>query len=390
MGLFDAIFGKRRRESARRALEARVRAILEAEGPGPAWSALEVALRADPDPVPLFHLAAHVLRLGGERATAELFDRAADAPHDPQRLFELGSELTSAEQPEAGAAMLERALAFAPFDAVVRSELAIAQARAGWPDRVVETLALHPCLAEDPGALYQFGWASMLCGDLRAAEGALGELAGVPELSAKLRGAIARARLCDGEPPSARRFAFVEHGALLLDDGGPLGGRYARLEADGAWIGRTLAALGWALAELVPPPRRVIALDEATRPLAQAVARASGGALIERGRGRLPSGVVVVFDAGELEALERESAGAEGALVVALTMDFTRRAPRVPDVVGAFARVAELDREAVASAPAEADVDPSLRRFVEARRAHLPPSSGPLRGAYVPDEPLPR
>lgn len=389
VGWLGSIFGGRRRENARRALEADVRSLLDREGPSAAWSALEAGLRADPDPVSLFHLAAHVLRLGGERTTAELFDRAADAPHDPQRLFELGSELTSAEQPEAGAAMLERALAFAPFDAVVRSELAIAQARAGWPDRVVETLALHPCLADDPGALFQFGWASLLCGDLRAAEGALAELEGARELGRKLRHAIERARTVAGDPTSARSCVFVEHGALLLDDGGPLGGRYAKLSADRAWMERTLGALGWALGELVPPPRRVIAIDDAHRALAEAVARACDGAVLEPGKGRVPAGVIPLLHAGELEALPRESLDADGTLVFALTMDFTRSAPRVPEVIGAFARAVELDRDAMTSSE-DAPVDAALRSFVDARRAHLPPRAARVRTAYVPDEPLPR
>ncbi len=388
MAWLDAIFGRRRREAARRALEERVRATLETSGPSEAWAALEAALRSDPDPVPLFHLAAHVLRLGGELATAELFDRAADAPHDPQRLFELGSQLTSADQPEAGAAMLERALAFAPFDAVVRSELAIAQARAGFPDRVVETLALHPCLADDAGALFQFGWASMLCGDLRAAEGSLEALQGAPGLRAKLRGAIERARLTRSAPRTARTFAFVEHGALLLDDGGPLGGRYARLSADAAWLERTIAALGWALAELVPAPRRVIAATDSHRALAEAIVNACGGELLARGRGRAPAGILPVFDASELDALERGSVDADGTLLVALTMDFTRTASRMPDFLGAFARVTERTVDAIP--PAEAAADPGLRAFVAEHRAHLPPNVGRARTAYVPDEPLPR
>ena len=179
-----------------------MRGLLEREGARAAWSVLEAGLRSDPDPLELFHLAGHVLRLGGEHETAELFDRAADAPHDPQRLFELGSELLREEQPEAAAAMLERALAFAPFDAVVWSDLALAQARAGRPRAVMETLALHPCLAEDPGALFQFAWAALLAGDLEAAEGALAELHQAPALRTLLEHAVARARIgAASDPP---------------------------------------------------------------------------------------------------------------------------------------------------------------------------------------------
>jgi hypothetical protein len=40
---------------------------------------------------------------------------------------------------------------------------------------VVETLALHPCLGDDSGALFLLEWASLLCRDLDSAEGALAE-----------------------------------------------------------------------------------------------------------------------------------------------------------------------------------------------------------------------
>ena len=387
MGLLERIFGKKRRE-ARRALEASVRATLEARGPTEAWQKLSASLAADRDPVDLFHLAAHVLRLGGELALAELFDRAADAPHDPQRLFELGTELLSADEAALSAAMLERALAFAPFDAMVRSELALAHARTGRPDRVVETLALHPCLGDDPGALFSFAWASLLRGDLGSAEDALNELRAAPPLEEKLRSAIDRARLgMASDPPDARDWLFVEHGALLLDAGGPLGGRYDALEAGPAWMSAILAQARWLLPELAPSARRVIAIDEAHRPLAEAVARACDAELIDPGKGRIPAAIVPLRSGEAMKVLSREDLDARDALLFALTVDFTRALPRVPDVIGAFARTvtrtAELDAH-----PSEAD--PSLSAFIEPRRAHLRPSVIPARTAYVPDEPLPR
>lgn len=389
MGVFERIFGRKRRE-ARRAVEAEVRATLEREGPSAAWRVLVSPLAQDRDPVGLFHLAAHVLRLGGELTLAELFDRAADAPHDPTRLFELGGELSSADEGEAGAAMLERALAFAPFDAVIRSELALAQARMGRPDRVVETLALHPCLGEDPGALFQFGWASLLCGDLEAAEGALAELHVAPPLRQKLRNAIERARLgVEGDPPDARDWLFVEHGALLLDASGARGGRHAQLEVDGAWAAAILGQARWLLPELLPPPRRVLAIDEAHAPLAEAVARACEGTVVAPGKGRIPSAIVPLWEGASMRALSREDLDADDALFFAVTMDYTRALPRVPNVVGAFARKASMG-----DAPLDelelGPPDPALRAFVEARRTYLPPRGPRVRAAYVPDEPLPR
>lgn len=383
MGLFERLFGRKRRE-ARRALEAAVRATLEREGPRAAWRALVAALARERDPVGLFHLAAHVLRIGGEGALAELFDRAADAPHDPQRLFELGSSLLSADEGEAAAAILERALAFAPFDAVIRSELALAHARTGRPDRVVEALALHPCLGDDPGALFQFGWASLLCGDLDAAEGALAELRAAEPLRSKLRGAIERARFgMAADPPDARDWLFVEHGAVLVDARGELGGRYDAFTVDGA----LLRQVSWLARELVPSPRRVVAIDEAHRPLAEALARACEGTVVGRGQGRIPSALVPLLSGEHVGALSREDLDAEGALLIALTVDFTCTLPRVPDVVGAFAREATMAEGALEPI---GELDEELRVFVEARRAHLRAKAGGPRTAYVPDEPLPR
>lgn len=387
MGWLERIFGNKRRE-ARRALEAQVRAILEADGPSVAWRALAGALAREREPVELFHLAAHVLRIGNEPQLAELFDRAADAPHDPQRLFELGSELLVAEEGEAAAAILERALAFAPFDAVVRSELALAQARSGRPDRVVATLALHPCLGDDPGALFQFGWASLLTGDLEAAEGALAELRAAPPLRAMLESAIERARLgMASDPPDARDWLFVEHGALLLDAGGELGGRYDALDLDAERAGAMISELAWLLPELVPGPRRVVAIDEEHGALAESVARACGGSVIApSGKGRLPAAIVPLWRADGVSALSREDLDASEMVFVALTMDFARTLPRTPDIVGALARRVVVHGSIGA---ANGEGDRAFREYVRVRGAWLPPHAVRVRTAYVPDAPLP-
>jgi tetratricopeptide (TPR) repeat protein len=362
------------------------------EGAEPAWRALEAGMVADDDPFALFRLAGEVLRAGGGVATAELFDRAADAPHDVQRLLELGEQLLTGEQPDAAAVVLERALAAAPFDAVVRSELAIAHARAGRPERVLETLALHPCLADDPGALFQFGWASLLAGDLASAEGALSELSGAPTLRVALEHAVARATLgMATDPPDARHFLFVQHGGLLLDSAGPLGGRYGPLVVDGARLGQLLGRAATALRTLVPAPRRVVALDELHRPLAEALAQACGGSVVPLEEGRGPSAVLVLDRAERVEALGREGANAGGPLLLALTMETGRPLAKCPDVVGVFARSVELAETTLRSAEGvEPEPAPDLLAFAEPRRAWLLAQGRRSRIAYVPDAPLPR
>lgn len=363
-----------------------MRRLLAEAGPEQAWRALEAGFGADDDPVELFHLAGEVLRAGGEPHLAELFDRAADAPHDVQRLLELGSHLLGQEQPDAAAIVLERALTAAPFDAVVRSEVAIAHARAGRPDRVVETLALHPCLADDPGALFQFAWASLLTGDVDAAEGALGQLHGAPTLRTGLENAIERARIgLESSPPRARDFLFIEHGALLLDDGGPLAGRYGDVELDAALARRLVGLAGAVLHELVPSPRRVAALDERHAWLAEAVASACGGTVLAPGK---RAAVLVLDRAERIEEVGRESLEPNG-VVLALVMETSRALPRAPDVVGRFARSVTGQVEG-GLGEVEPLHDAALESFVEARRAWLTRRASAVRMAYVPDAPLPR
>jgi tetratricopeptide (TPR) repeat protein len=382
------IFGARRRREKREAIEERVERELASGDHVAAWRTLSSAIEDDPEPIELFHLAARVLRAGRENETAELFDRAADAPHDAQRLFELGSQLLSSDQAGAAASILSRAIDLVPFDAVVRSELALAHARAGRPDRVVETLALHPCLAEDPGALFQFAWASLLSGDIASAQGALAELEGVPLLRKKLEGAVLRAQLeLDRDPPAARDFYFIEHGGILIDDGGPLAGRYAELHLDRERVSHIVSSAGAIASELFGRDVRVVAIDEAHRALADAFASACGGEVIKKGAGRLPAAIIPVFSGDLIASIDRESRDAEGTVIFALSLDFTRSAARAPDLVGAFVRNATRAQELFPIE--ERAIDPGLRSFVTSRRAFLPPDARSAY-AYVPDEPLPK
>lgn len=390
MGWLGSIFGSRKRREARRALEVRLLAELEAKGARAVWPEIVSALRRDPEAGGLFHLAARALREAKEPRTAELFDRAADAPHDPQRLFELGSELLSREQAEVAAVLLERAIAFVPFDAVVRSELALAYARSGEPERVLATLALHPCLADDPGALFELAWASLLIGDLETAAGAARELHGASALRRKLDLAIDRA-LVSPAMRDARDFYFVEHGGVLVDAGGPLAGRYRSLHLDAERTARIVGDLGAVIARLRPRPRHVIALDEEHWPLAEAVATACGGSVLAAGRGRVPPGVLPVLDGRVIEErVDDVSRKSDEVWLAALTLDWSRGVARAPELVGAFAKNVERTPDALRPRPGASAPSTELLDFVESRRPHLPPDGKRVHGAYVPDAPLPR
>lgn len=390
MGWIGSLFSSRKRREARRLAEEHLRAMLAERGAIDTWHEVARALEADPDADGLLRLAAEVLRMGKERRTAELFDRAADAPHDPQRMFELGSALLSSEHPGPAAAILGRALALVPFDVVVRSELALAHARSGNPQRVLAALALHPCLADDPGALFELAWAALLTGDLDTAQGAARELHGVRSLRRKLELAIDRAR---AGPPArdARDFYFVEHGGLLVDARGSLAGRHDSLTVDAAWLAAVLCDVGAVVERLVPAPRHVIALDQEHRQLAEALARACAGTVLPPGQGRLPAGVLPLIEGRMIEdRLGDASRRAHDVSIFALTLDWSRSLKRAPEFVGAFARRVEM-ADGVLEAPTCASAPSSeLLQFVDLRRAMLPPKAERMLTAYLPDAPLPR
>ncbi|MGE0787953.1 MAG: tetratricopeptide repeat protein [Sandaracinaceae bacterium] len=380
MGWLRDLLSFRRRDAISDAALRELRASIEGAAPDEAWRVVSDALVRHRGATALLHLAARVLRDASEQATAELFDRAADAPQDPQRWFELGSDLNVRGSPHVAATFLERALELAPFDAVVRSELALAEAHRGRPTAVREALALHPCLADDPGALFQFAWASMLCGDLEAARASQRELHGVGKLGEKLARALSRAEGHAME--DARDFYYIEHGSLLLDAGGELGGRYGEVAIDPAWCARLIGELASVVRELPSPPAAVIPIEPRDAPLAERVAEACGLPIAESG-----AGLAVAVDASRLDAAWQCGLH-PSTTAFAVWADFRRPLARAPELLGVMAReVTRLDLPARVTAHGAAPS--AIAELIEARREHL--FDGPARvgAAYVPDAPLP-
>jgi hypothetical protein len=396
VGLLDRLLGRPGRETresiARSDVAIRVaRAELASGAPAVALAVCRLAIGQGAAEPELLRLAGEACLAQGDARSAELFARAAFAIDDPQRLFELGSHLLSEEAPDAAAAILGRALARAPLDAVIRSELALALARLGRPHDVVETLALHPCLGDDPGAMFQFAWCSLLAGDAGAAEGTRRELAAIGDettapLVARLDAALDRARVGHASsPPDARDWMFVEHGALLVDVAPAHGGRHQDLVVDDGWLARVIAGAAWAYREIDGEPLRFSAADNASRPLTESLATAAGGTVIDLGKGR-PIGIVVARAAGDLQRLADRIDG-PGVRTFAAVMDWSRTAPRVPGVIGAVAR--RLAWESSSPPRPVAAADTALASFVAARRALLAPDPARVGAAYVPDAPLP-
>lgn len=397
-GLLGMLFGRRARARRERAADAVRRARLSLDA-GDSAAALEIcrgAMLESPDDRELLVVASESALRENDRSTSELLARAADGGGDPQRFFELGSHLLATEAADLAAAVLARALELAPFDAVVRSELALAQLRSGRPQQAIETLALHPCLADDPGALFELAWASLLCGDVDAAAAAREplEAAGAPRtLVAKLDCALERATIPpSSDPPDARDYLFLEHGALLLDPAPSARGRFVELDVDALRASRLVTLAAEAIGELAGTPPRVTAADDGALALAHALADRLGASVEPLGEGRVPPGVLVARAANDLEPLAARLGDPtiSGTITFALVLDWSRTAARVPDVIGATARKVTWRAFAEGGLTSEAIDSGELLAYVRARRAHLAPHGRRVAAAWVPDAPLPQ
>jgi tetratricopeptide (TPR) repeat protein len=375
-------------------------ATLRAGDAAAAFAIARHALLGVPADTQLLRLAGDcALRLGRVR-TATLARRAADAPHDPQRFFELGSALLAEDDACLAEAALGHALALAPFDAVARSERALAQARQGKHREAVETLSLHPCLADDPGALFQFSWSSLLSGDREAAAGAAERLRTLrddaDELVLRLDDALARATVPpDADPPDARDLLYLQHGGLLLEPAPTADARYGALTVDAGRAASIVSRAAVALGLLGIEPPAVHAADEASAPYAEALAVLLGRPMpVLPEAGRVPDGVLVGRDALALvPLLPRLGATRDGVVALAIAQRWRVRAPMAADLVGAFAADLRfevdaqelLERARASRRHGGTPVHARLQSFVERRRAFLPPAGRRLRAAWVGD-----
>lgn len=404
MALFGWLGAKSRaeREATLNAAVEQSRATLARGDAKGALTAANAALVDAPDEPRLLRAAAAALLVLGRKRTAELSRLAADAPHDVMRALELGSQLLVEDSLDVADAVLGHALTLAPFDAVVRSERALAQALAGRHAEAVATLSPHPCLADDPGALFQFAWSSLLSGDPAAAAGAAEELARHPSaenLRRKLQATLRRAQVPpDADPPDARDFFFLEHGALLLELAPVPSARFGALELDTAHAARLLSRAAVALRLLDAHPPACVAIDDAALPYAAALAVALDVSVLRLPEvGRVPDGVLVSCTATELAAVA-DRLGAHGGRVLtfAVAHPWKQRAACTPDLLGLFAERLRFSVDPAELAQAACDVaeraEPfhaRLTAFVDARRALLPPHDlTRVATAYLADAPL--
>ncbi len=393
MGFWDRLFGGARRAQVE-AHEGAVRAR-DTLARGDAAGAFSIACAAlshnavDPEALAIASDAILVL---GESDTSELFRRAADAPHDVEALLELGSDLLSHELADVAVAILNEALLLAPFDAVVRSELSLAYAYMGRPNEVVATLAMHPCLADDPGALFSFAWASLLSGDLEAAQSSLAQLSQhrqAEPLTQKLAAALARTEVPPASaPPDARDYYFLEYGGVVLIQAETCGGRFGPLDVDTATLATMLGRAAFVLDGMGASDRPCVAANDASAALAEQLAQSLGTSVTKLPpHGRLPRMILVAQDAEDFEPLLPRFGSPAEVVTVALTLPWARGVAIAPDVVGALVRRARYS--ASTATPSEL-LDPALSLFLSTRKTRLPTADREAHTAYAPDAPLPR
>jgi len=371
-------FGRRRARA--RALR-EIQAFLPDDVEG-AWACVVRALKVEVEPA-LLRAAADVARARGDLGWALRLDRAADDPSDPARLADAAAHLERTGAVDAALALLHGALMLAPFDAVLRSELALVYARAARPAESAAVLALHPCLAADPGALFQFAWSSMLAGDLASARECLRPLedhTGSGALSAVLASALERSVITASTSPTGlREFLFLEHGALLLDASGPHAGVHREAALDATFVSQLAPRVRDGLGR-VPP--RVTAACEDDLEVLSPLAAAWGMKVAPPPRGGVPDGLLASAQAASLEPWWPRLTGPH-VRTLALWLPLDGRA-RVPDLVGAVGR--RLEPSCAPLRVAEQDV--AWSSFVRARRAWLEPTRARVARPFVRDAPI--
>ena len=357
-----------------------------------------LGLECDTTDSELFSISSQALHILGDKIGAERFLRAADAPHDVTALLELSSHLVAKNHPTVAVALLEQALAFAPFDEVVRGELGFAQLISGRAEEAMQTLALHSCLGSDPGVLFQFGWCAMLAGDLESAFGVQEELSEFPaarDLASKLGAALSRtivAAACD--PPDARDYFFLEYASFLLHRNSEGAGRYLAAEITAQLVAEITTAFyaTWADGLLFPPPRFFF-VDDKSAAVANALA-----ARFKLEAERMPTealsvrGVLVALDSSSFASMDSQLVHASPLLQrFVLVHDFSEPTPITPNFVGIFAKRYRVSEAAIDESSALRPTPRDAAEFAKARRKlfseHV--AKAKSRDAYLPDAPLP-
>lgn len=392
MGVWDWLFGNARKQKARAAEAAQT--ARETLARGDASAAFEIASAAlagngsDPE---LLTIASEAMVLSGDAEMGELFHRAADAPHDASRLLELGTSLLSTERASIASSVLSEALLLAPFDAVVRSELSLAHAYAGEPAKAVEVLAMHPCLGDDPGALFAFAWASLLAGDTGAARATVEPLMAhraARALVRKLEGALRRRELfVDAQPKDARDFYFLEYGGVVLTLAPEHEGRFGPLDVTNEVLSSILGRAAYVLDAWNVSDRPVVAVNDEARPLAEKLAAAIGGFTAALPpHGRLARMILVAEDATEFDPIVTRLGDPTEVVTFAVTLPWARGVSLAPDLVGALARRVRFS----ASDAVPSDLlDPTLSVALASWKNELPACDHDAHAAYAPDAPLP-
>ena len=291
--------------------------------------------------------AAIARRISGE-AFADIADHAADWPDDVQALYDFGYELVENDLHWPAVCVLTRALAVAPDEPGLLSELVCALESDGRHAEAVERLRAAPKLLRGSFLLrYLLVFNEIMRGDLDAARRAAKELGdpdveGGETMKRNIETMLARSDLAasvgklDGD--DLRGWHFVITGGLLLhvspfgfDDG--MRGRYAFTQDSYARCKQGLELLRAVLQRWDVAPQRVLALpDRDSSILAAAAGKLLGLPVEPYASDR--SGLVVAYDFGRLDETTPDELGEHqpGQILYAHATCWTDPPPCAPDL----------------------------------------------------------
>lgn len=286
-------------------------------------------------------------RVSGE-AFGDIADHAADDPDDVQALYDLGYELVENELHWPAVCVLTRALALAPQEPGLLSELVCALESDGRHAEAVTHLRAAPALLRDNFLLrYLLVFNEIMCGNLDAARRAAKELAdpdveGGETMKRNLERMLARSDLAatvgklDGE--DLRGWHFVITGGLLLhvspfgfDDG--MRGRYAFTQDSLSRCKQGLDRVRAVLQRWDVAPQRVLALPDRDSAILAAAAGTLLGLPVEPYASDRP-GLVVAYDFGRFDASTPDELGGHqpGQILYAHATCWTDPPPCAPDL----------------------------------------------------------
>ncbi|MFF5235272.1 tetratricopeptide repeat protein [Dactylosporangium sp. NPDC000521] len=301
---------------------------------------------ADAPVADLAVILARAGRLAGFDDLSEAADAVVSDPRDAALLYQLGWACIERGISQIAIPVLEAALAAAPGDRQIVTELTAAYEDAYRYRDAVAVLEANDAGLEDWPDRYLLGFYSVMSGDLDRARRAAARLAPAPQdwvhAHRRLSGMLERAATVPGplDQQALRPWHYVLNGGVLLhlsphgfDE--PMRGRYAYLHDSLAAVRRTIDRLRVVLEAAGPAASSVSLLpDRGSSIFGLALASVLGLPAQPYAAGRRDT-IIAAYDLSDPAALPPTLAErAPGALLVEHATSWTNPGPVAPDVTG--------------------------------------------------------